>query len=334
MTQEKPRGDRINWRHSIPVILVHLAPLLALWTGARRIDWILCFVLYGVRMFFLTAGYHRYFAHRSYKLGRAMQFVMAFGGGMAAQKGVLWWAAHHRDHHLYSDTERDIHSPIKGFWWSHVIWFMCGAHKETKFERVKEFAAYPELRWLNRWWIVPPTALGLACWFFGGTSTLLIGFMLSTVLLWHGTFTINSLAHVWGSRRYATPDSSRNNGLLAIVTLGEGWHNNHHHMRHSVKQGFRWWEIDISYYILKILSWFRLVRGMITPTKAELERRRLHKGARDLGMEATRALRAAHKEAKRYYTSKRQALGEVVESARQAADEIVSPQADKARADS
>ncbi len=317
MTQDESRSHRIDWLHSLPVLLVHLAPLLVLWTGAHwGRDLLLCLVLYVVRMFFLTAGYHRYFAHRTYKLGRAMQFVMAFGGGMCAQKGVLWWAAHHRDHHAYSDTERDVHSPIRGFWWSHALWFMSGESKATKFDRIKDFAKYPELRWLNRWWIVPPASLGFACWIFGGASAMLIGFLFSTVLLYHGTFTINSLAHVWGSRRYDTgTDDSRNNPVLAVITLGEGWHNNHHHAQWSARQGFRWWEIDMSWYVLKTLSWIGLVRDLQTPTKQQLERKLLRKGEPDIGKQAVRSAREAYKKASRYYAEKKRAIGEALESA-------------------
>ncbi|MFA5854578.1 MAG: acyl-CoA desaturase [Patescibacteria group bacterium] len=334
MKQAEAQADRIDWLHSLPVFLVHLAPLLAFWTGTRWSDWLLCVALYIIRMFFLTAGYHRYFAHRSYKLGRVMQFLMAFGGATAAQKGVLWWAAHHRDHHLYSDTERDIHSPTKGFWWSHMVWFLCGKHKETKFDRIRDFETYPELRWLNRWWIIPPTMLGITCWIFGGWSALLIGFLLSTVILWHGTFTINSLSHVWGSRRFDTQtDDSRNNPVLALITLGEGWHNNHHHVQTSARQGFYWWEIDISFYAIMVLSWLRLARGIMTPTAKQLARHRLKKGAHDFGKEAAKRLRDAYKAGGRYYAEKRQDLADAVDSAKRAAEDMVQPSTESHRSD-
>ena len=334
MKQALARSDRIDWLHASPMLLIHLAWLPALWTGVRWIDIGACIALYVVRMFFLTAGYHRYFAHRAYKLGRAMQLVMAIGGTTAAQKGVLWWAAHHRDHHLYSDTERDVHSPVKGFWWSHMGWFLSGAHKETKLENVKDFAKYPELRWLNRWWIVPPAMLAIVCWMIGGWSMLFIGFFLSTVFLWHGTFTINSLSHVWGSRRFDTQtDDSRNNPVLALITLGEGWHNNHHHLQSSARQGFYWWEIDLSYYAIKVMSWLRLARGIKTPTKRQLEYRRLKKGAHDFGKEAARRIRNARKAAGRYYDEKKKDLVQAVDSARRAAEEMVQPGAERSGTD-
>ena len=191
--------------------------------------------------------------------------MLAFGGGTAVQKGVLWWAGHHRHHHRYSDTERDIHSPRKGFWWSHVGWIVCDKYNETLYDNIKDFAKYPELRWLNKHDWVPPWTLGVACFLIGGWPGLFVGFFLSTVLLWHGTFTINSLAHVFGRRRYDTADTSRNSFLLALITLGEGWHNNHHHYPASARQGFFWWEIDVTYYMLKMLSWVGIVRDLKQP---------------------------------------------------------------------
>jgi stearoyl-CoA desaturase (Delta-9 desaturase) len=267
--------ERVNWLKSVPFIVMHLVPLGALWAGVRLRDVLLCVALYYVRMFFITAGYHRYFAHRAYKLGRVMQFVMAFGGATAAQKGVLWWAGHHRDHHKYSDTEKDIHSPKRGFWWSHMGWILCDKYEATPVDRIKDFAKYPELRFLNRLHLLPPTLLALAVYLFGGWSALFIGFFLSTVLLYHGTFTINSLSHVFGRRRYATSDTSRNSLLLALVTLGEGWHNNHHYYQSTANQGFFWWEIDVSYYVLRILSWVGLTRDLRIPPKHVLEKNRI-----------------------------------------------------------
>ncbi len=267
--------EQVNWVRSIPFILVHLMPLGALWAGVHLRDVLLCVALYYVRMFFITAGYHRYFAHRAYKLGRGMQFLMAFGGATAAQKGVLWWAGHHRDHHKYSDTPKDIHSPKRGFWWSHMGWIVCDKYEETPVDRIKDFAKYPELRFLNRFHLLPPTLLGLAVYLLGGPSALFTGFFLSTVLLYHGTFTINSLSHVFGRCRYATSDTSRNSLLLALITLGEGWHNNHHYYQSTANQGFFWWEIDVSYYVLKLLSWVGLARDLRTPPQHVLEKNRI-----------------------------------------------------------
>ena len=268
-TTALPRAEdeRIDWVHNLPFFALHFMPMFVLVTGFTAFDVALCIGLYVARMFFITAGYHRYFSHRAYKMGRFMQFLMAFGGATAAQKGPLWWAAHHRHHHKFSDTQEDIHSPRKGFWWSHVGWIVCRKYQPTDLNAIKDFAKYPELRWLDKHYLVPPIALGVGCFLAGGWSALIVGFFLSTVLTYHGTFVINSLAHVFGRRRYATTDTSRNSLLLALITLGEGWHNNHHHYQSTANQGFFWWEIDISYYVLRALALVGLVRDLRTPPK-------------------------------------------------------------------
>lgn len=254
--------EKVNKVMSIPFALLHILPFLAVFTGVTWRAVALAFVLYWSRIFFITAGYHRYFAHRTYRLNRFWQFVMAFGGTTAAQKGPLWWAAHHRDHHRFSDTPEDIHSPRKGFWWSHVGWILCNRYKGTKFDRIRDFAKYPELRFLNRYDWIGPWMTGIVSYVIAGMPGLLIGFFGSTVVLWHSTFTVNSLAHVWGKRRYVTTDTSRNNWLIAIITMGEGWHNNHHHYQSTAQQGFYWWEWDPSFYLLWCGEKLGIVRGL------------------------------------------------------------------------
>jgi stearoyl-CoA desaturase (Delta-9 desaturase) len=276
--------DRINWVSSIPFLAFHLTPLLLLWTGISGRAVVLLLVTYWGRMFFITAGYHRYFAHRTYRMARAPQFLMAFGGTMALQKGPLWWAGHHRDHHRFSDTERDVHSPQKGFWWSHVGWILCDKYGPTETDRIKDFAKYPELRFLNRFDWIGPVVLGVACLVVGGWSGLVLGFFVSTVVLWHSTFFVNSLAHVMGRRRYATEDTSRNSALIAVLTMGEGWHNNHHHVPGSCRNGFFWWEWDPTYYLLKGLSWVGVVHDLRAPTATLLATGRLRDGSLDIGM--------------------------------------------------
>jgi stearoyl-CoA desaturase (Delta-9 desaturase) len=263
-TIDQPRRDdeRMKWGTSIPFMVVHLLPLLAIFTGVTAKALVLLGVTWAVRMFFVTAAYHRYFAHRSFRLGRISQFVFAFGGATAAQKGPLWWAAHHRAHHRDADTDRDVHSPIRGFWWSHVGWILCGRFKATQFDDIKDFARFPELRWLNSHDWIAPWTLGVACYLIAGWSGLVVGFFLSTVVLWHTTFLVNSLAHVFGRRPFETEDTSRNSLLIALVTGGEGWHNNHHRYCTSARQGFRWWQIDTTYYVLRALSFVGIVRDL------------------------------------------------------------------------
>jgi len=214
---------------------------------------------YYVRLFFVTAGHHRYFSHRSYKTSRWFQFVLGLGATMTAQKGPLWWAANHRHHHKTSDQADDIHSPRHGLLWSHVGWFLAKDYDEIRWEQIKDLARYPELRWLDRYYLVPVIALAALLYAVGGLPWLTWGFLVPTTLAWHGTFTINSLSHVFGKARYATGDDSKNNWLLALLTMGEGWHNNHHHYQRAANQGWRWYEIDMTYYLLVALGWLGIV---------------------------------------------------------------------------
>jgi stearoyl-CoA desaturase (Delta-9 desaturase) len=261
----------IIYPSAIPFVLVHLACAAAIWTGITWQAVAIGFVLYWLRIFAIGAGYHRYFSHRAFSTSRAFQFVLALLSQSTAQKSVLWWAAKHRHHHLHSDTERDVHSPRQmGFWYSHVGWIFARGHGKTDLVKVADFARYPELMWLHRYELVPAIALGVLCWLIGGWSGLVVGFFWSTVFVYHATFCINSLAHVHGRKRYVTGDDSRNNWLLALFTMGEGWHNNHHACQSSVRQGFRWWEYDPTFYILKALSWLRVVWDLKRPPEAVL----------------------------------------------------------------
>ena len=250
-------------------LLLHIG-LVAIWWVPPT--WPLLFWLtatYVVRMFGVTAGYHRYFGHRSYTLSRTGQFVMAFLAQTSAQKGVLWWAAHHRLHHRESDQDEDVHSPHRrGFWWAHVGWVLSNDFDEYDPEAVRDLRRYPELVWLDRHHWVPTAVFGAAVAVIGGWPAFVWGYVVSTVVLYHCTFAINSLAHLFGSRRFETHDESRNNWWLAIITLGEGWHNNHHYSPGSCRQGQRWWELDITYLVLKALSWVGITGGLRPVRKA------------------------------------------------------------------
>lgn len=277
ITQHQSRHGIDYWR-VIPFTLLHLACFGVLWVGWSWFAVMFAIALYGLRMFAITGFYHRYFAHKAFQTSRSGQFLFAVLGASAVQRGPLWWAAHHREHHVYSDQAQDTHSPVQhGFIWSHVGWFLSNAHFATKMERVKELAKFPELRFLDRFDVIVPICLALGIYCFGealahwmpelntnGLQLLVWGFAISTVVLYHATFSVNSLAHVWGWRRYQTRDHSRNNFFLAILTLGEGWHNNHHHYPGAAKQGFYWWEIDLTYYGLKLLA----LTGLIWNLKA------------------------------------------------------------------
>jgi stearoyl-CoA desaturase (delta-9 desaturase) len=282
-------NDDIIYPSALAFVLVHLACLAIFWTGARPIDVAVCIALYLIRMFAITAGLHRYFSHKSFKTSRVFQFVLAFVAQTSAQSGHLWWAAKHREHHKYSDTPDDVHSPAQsGFFHAHVGWIFHPQSNKADYGYIKDFTRFPELVWLNEHNKFPAVLLALAVFLTLGWSGLVVGFFLSTVLVYHGTFMINSLAHVYGKQRYVTGDDSRNNWLLALITLGEGWHNNHHHYQSSTRQGFRWWEIDVTYYILKAMSWVRLVWELREPPaevvrgERKLNKPLIEKTARDL----------------------------------------------------
>jgi stearoyl-CoA desaturase (Delta-9 desaturase) len=281
VTPTRRRATVVSSATWSPTMLFHIAALVAIHVGAviafvrgpsaRLVA--LAAITYLVRMFAITAVYHRYFSHRSFKTSRLFQLVLAFLGTTAVQKGPLWWAAAHRAHHKHSDTERDLHSPVRrGFWYSHLGWWLGNDHVRTQVELVPDLAGYPELRWLDRYHVVGSAALIAVVTLAFGFDGFLWGYVVSTCVLMHATFTINSLAHVWGSRRYATKDTSRNNALLALLTLGEGWHNNHHHYMSSANQGFFWWEIDVSYYALRALEKLGLVWDLRRPPERVLRK--------------------------------------------------------------
>lgn len=271
-----PVADRIDWLRALPFITMHLACLAVWWVGISPIAVGVAVALYALRMFAITGFYHRYFSHRTFQTSRTVQFVFAAIGATSAQRGPLWWAAHHRDHHRHADTPLDPHSPRQqGFWRSHAVWFLTPQAFGTDWSRIPDLAKFPELRWLDRFDTVMPLLLAVALFFIGqalhrhapglgtdGWQLLVWGFFISTTVLFHATVTINSLAHRFGRRRFDTRDDSRNNAWLALITFGEGWHNNHHFFPGSARQGIFWWELDITYYGLRLLAALGLVREL------------------------------------------------------------------------
>ncbi len=268
--------DRIDWLRAAPFVAMHLACLAVFAVGVSPIALWVAAALYAVRMFALTGFYHRYFSHRTFRTSRTVQFVFALIGASSVQRGPLWWAAHHRNHHRHADTLLDSHSPtVRGFFWSHVGWFLTPRAFPTHWERIPDLAKFPELRWLDRYDTAVPVLLAVCLYGFGallhrvapgfGTSggqMLVWGFFLSTIVLFHATVTINSFAHRFGTRRFDTRDDSRNNLWLALITGGEGWHNNHHFFPGSARQGLRWWEIDMTWYVLRLMAMLGLVSGL------------------------------------------------------------------------
>jgi len=242
--------------HALPFWGIHVAALLGIfWVGVTPALVGVAFLTYSFRMWAVTTGYHRYFSHRSFKTSRAFQFILAVAGSLALQKGPLWWAEHHRWHHGHADQKDDLHSPVeKGFFWAHLGWILCAKYEATDYHRIPDFARYPELRWLNRYYVVPPLVANALLWLFWGPAVFVWGALVSTVMSWHLLFTANSVCHMYGGRRFNTKDESRNNLFCVVFLLGEGWHNNHHRFPSAARQGFYWWEIDVNYYILRLLQ--------------------------------------------------------------------------------
>ena len=274
-TEPDDLSNKVEWFRCLPFIVIHLLAVSAFFYPVTLYCVLLAVVSYSLRMFTITAFYHRYFSHRSFKTGRVVQFIGAFIACSSGQRGPLWWAAHHRRHHRHSDTDQDIHSPhAKGVFWSHTLWFMTDYAVPTLLKEIPDWLKFPELRFINRFDWIPVLVLGYGCyllgswdWFYSVTglnslTTFIWGFLVPTVCLYHATFAVNSISHLFGKKRFDTGDESRNNGLVALLTFGEGWHNNHHFFPGSARQGFFRGEIDITYYLLKVMSCLGLVHDL------------------------------------------------------------------------
>lgn len=286
---DKP-DSQIDWLRTVPFIALHVSVLFVLLVGWSPVAVITAIVLYAIRMFAITGFYHRYFSHKAFRTTRGVQFIFAFIAASAVQRGPLWWAAHHRIHHARADRDGDEHSPRQhGFLWSHMGWFLSRHNFATRMDKIQDFARYPELRFLDRFDILVPILLASALYVLGetldrvwpelntnGWQLVVWGFVISTIVLYHITFSINSLAHSLGHRRFATRDDSRNNWLLALLTFGEGWHNNHHFYPGSARQGFAWWEFDITYYLLRLLQFSGLIHDLRPVPERVMHQRSRH----------------------------------------------------------
>jgi len=267
-TIDAPVTSKVEWSWDvlIPYVLFHLGCFGVVVTGFSRTGIELFCVCFLVRMFGLSVGYHRYFAHRSFKTSRTMQFVLALLGSLSFERGPLWWAETHRHHHRHADTPDDLHSPrYHGFLYSHSGWFADRRNHETRISKVQDLAVYPELRWLDRWYGVPVALYATLLWVFYGTTGVVYGVFLNSVVVWHLTHWIQSFSHkLGGYRRWESADQSRNHFLIGLITLGE-WHNNHHHFPSSARQGYAWWELDLGYLALRLMNKAGLVWDVRTP---------------------------------------------------------------------
>lgn len=288
-TKEHIGSNTIDWTRIIPFIAIHLGCFAVFFVGVSQFAVFLALFLYVLRIFAIGGFYHRFFSHKTFQTNRFWQFVFAVIGLTAVQRGPLWWAAHHREHHLVSDQAADAHSPVQhGFLWSHMGWFLSKKYFHYNKERIKDFSAFPELRFIDRFDMIIPLLFAVGLYLLGaylekahpslGTNGLQVfiwGFCISTVCVFHATFTINSLSHRFGKKVYPTKDQSRNNFLFSIFTFGEGWHNNHHYYPACARQGFRWWEIDLTYYLLLFLEKLKIIHSIRKPPKAILAKKRL-----------------------------------------------------------
>jgi stearoyl-CoA desaturase (Delta-9 desaturase) len=246
----------IFWLVQASALLVFAVPFrwafIAIWAASHFI-----------RAIGLTLAFHRYFAHRAFKMNRVARFAWAFIGTAAMQKGPLWWAGHHVNHHRFADRDGDPHSPmVSGVYYAHIGWFLNDA-KNDRLEPtnpvIRDFRKAPEIVWLDKYFFVPPLLLAIVLYAIGDIPLLVWGFCLPTTTLAHATFAINTVNHMFGSRRFETVDESRNNPITAVFAVGEGWHNNHHRYQRAARNGFYWWEFDPTWYVIRAMAALGLV---------------------------------------------------------------------------
>lgn len=268
----------------VGMAIFHLGCFGVIWTGVSPAALTVALALYVVRGFGVTAGYHRLLAHRSFSTGRPVQFLLALAGSLATQGGPLWWVAHHRSHHRYTETEKDIHSPrTQGFWRSHIGWMLSAESFRENGANARDLYRVPELKFLQQHyaWIV--LGQGVAIYGLGeglaalgvqtsGAQMLVWAYFIATVALWHATFMVNSVCHLWGSRPFDAEDTSTNNWLVALLALGEGWHNNHHKFAYSARHGLEWWQFDLTWLLLRGMEKLGLVSELRLPRPRMLER--------------------------------------------------------------
>jgi len=275
------RGDRPLGVYVVAAVMLgfHLGCLGVFVTGISLPAVLVALGLYVFRGLGITAGYHRLLAHRSFQTSRPLQFVMAFAGSLAIQGGPLWWVAHHRSHHRDTDKVADIHSPVtRGFWQSHMGWMMSPGAFQEQGANARDLHRFPELKWLQRYYVFLLLGQALALyglgalmnawrpeWGTSGAQMLVWGLFVTTVLTWHVTFAVNSVCHTWGRRPYDTGDASTNNPIIGVLAYGEGWHNNHHMYPFSARHGLEWWQLDITWWVLKGLDKLKLVSGLKLP---------------------------------------------------------------------
>jgi fatty-acid desaturase len=266
-----PRSNPpFNWATVAFFATIHAFALLAPWFFSWSALGVMLLLHWLFGSIGICLGYHRLLSHRSFQVPKGLEYTIAFIGALALQGGPIFWVAGHRLHHAYTeDEDKDPYSARRGFWWSHMLWMFYPHPEFFDYQEYKRFAPDlerdPFYRWLNRYFFLLQLPLGALLYWLGGWSFVIYGMFVRAVLLWHSTWFINSVTHVWGYRSFNIPDNSRNLWWAAILTYGEGWHNNHHAYPNVAKAGWHWWEYDPTWWAIWLLKHIGLAHKVVMP---------------------------------------------------------------------
>ena len=265
----QPQWTKTKWHIMAGIVFIHAGALLAPFTFTWSGFWVFIVLQFMTGLLGVTLCYHRLLAHRSFQVPKWLEYALTMCGSLALQGGPIKWVSTHRVHHAFSDRPQDPHSPQRGFWWAHLLWLF--AHDDVLDHPGKYHRYAPELardavhRWIEKTSTIHFVILGLLLYAWGGLSWLIWGLFFRTAFVYHGTWLVNSAAHLWGYQSYDTNEGSRNNWWVALISYGEGWHNNHHAYLHSAAHGLRWWEFDITYFTIRLLGWMKLATRIRLP---------------------------------------------------------------------
>jgi stearoyl-CoA desaturase (delta-9 desaturase) len=272
------RDKGLNWPTIVVLVILHVGAIAALFMFSWANLAVTLFLLWFATGLGISMGYHRLHTHRSYQVPRALEYLFAVCGALTFEGGPIFWVATHRVHHQKSDRPGDPHSPREGAWWSHMVWMLVGEAKHSNTRLMAKYA--PDLAkdrfyvWLDNYHWLPNIVLAVLLFAIGGVPMVLWGICLRVVIGLHATWLVNSATHMWGSRRFATHDDSRNLWWVALITFGEGWHNNHHAHPTSARHGLAWYEFDPSWLQIRLLKRFGIAKAVkVAKTNTELAER-------------------------------------------------------------
>jgi len=260
---------KFKWEIILGIAFIHLGILFAPFAFTWKAFWTFLVLQWITGGLGVTLGFHRVLTHRSCRLPKWLEYALTICGSLALQGGTIKWVATHRIHHAFSDRPQDPHSPKRGFWWAHMLWLFAYDelldHPAKYWRYASDLAKDPAHRLIHRTHVLQQGLLGLLLFAWGGWPCVVWGVFVRTVFVYHGTWLVNSAAHLWGYQSYQTNEGSRNNWFVALLTYGEGWHNNHHAYPSSAAHGLRWWEVDLTYLTICFLSWFGLAKNIRLP---------------------------------------------------------------------